>query len=44
MVMAPHSAKYDGHLYIHLSFPDNVSGEFLKQFIEMVNNFEKYLD
>ena len=44
LVMAPHSVKHDAHLYIHLSFPDNVTGEFIKQFTELANNFEAYVD
>ena len=41
--MAPYSEKKDVHLMILLSYPANVSPDFLKAFIELVNSFEKYL-
>lgn len=44
LLMAPYSAKRDVHLYVHLSYPRNVSDDFLKQFTELVNDFEKYVD
>ncbi len=43
-VMAPYSARRNAHLYVHLSHPSNVSGDFLKQFTELANSFEKYVD
>jgi len=42
--MAPYSAKQDVHLYVHLSYPGNVSSDFLKEFADLVNGFEKYVD
>lgn len=44
LVMAPYSSSHDAHLYVHLSYPANVSGDFLKQFTELVNDFAKYVD
>jgi hypothetical protein len=44
LVSAPYSSKRDVHLEVHLAYPRDVSGEFLKQFTELVNDFEKYLD
>jgi hypothetical protein len=43
-VMEPYSARRNAHLYVHLSHPNHVSGDFLKQFTELVNSFEKYVD
>ncbi len=40
---APYSSKHDAHLEVHLSYPGNVSDDFLKQFTELVNDFGKYL-
>jgi len=42
--MAPYSPKHDTHLSVHLSYPRNVSEEFLRQFSELVNDFGKYVD
>ena len=42
--MAPYSAKHNAYLYIHLSYPGNVKDDFLKQFTELVNGWENYLD
>jgi len=42
--MAFYSPKRDVHLYVHLSYPRNVSSDFLKEFAELVNGFEKYVD
>jgi hypothetical protein len=44
LLMAPYASKHDVHLYIHLSYPPRVNGEFLKEFTDLANNFEKYLD
>jgi hypothetical protein len=44
LLMAPYSAEHDCHLLVHLSYPGNVSGEFLKEFTEFVNNYPKHLD
>jgi hypothetical protein len=44
LVMAAYSPKQDAHLYIHLSYPANVSVDFLKQFTELANDFGKYVD
>ena len=41
LVMAPSSRKLDAHLYVHLSYPDGVSADFLKQFAELVDGFER---
>jgi len=43
LAMAPYSAKDNAFLYVHLSYPSNMSEEFLKQFTELVNGFAKYL-
>jgi len=44
LVMASYSPKRDVHLYVHLSYPGNVSSDFLKEFAELVSGFEKYVD
>ena len=44
LLMAPYSAKHDSHLIVHLSYPGNVSGEFLKEFTELVNDYSRHLD
>ena len=44
LLMAPYSAKHDCHVIVHLSYPGNVSGEFLKEFTALVNDFEKHLE
>lgn len=44
LVMAAYSQKHNAHLYLHLYYPDNARDEFLKQFSELVNDWEKYLD
>jgi hypothetical protein len=44
LIMSPYSSKHNAHLYTHLSYPSNVSDEFLKEFTEVVNSFDKYLD
>jgi hypothetical protein len=44
LLMAPYSAKQDVHLYVHLSYPGNVGTDFLKEFADLVNGFEKYVD
>src|SRR6185295_5427713 len=41
LVMAPYSQKHNAYLYVHLSYPGNVSDDFLKQFTEIVNGWEK---
>jgi hypothetical protein len=42
--IAPYSQKHNAHLYIDLSYPGNVRDDFLRQFTELVNGWEKYLD
>jgi len=44
LVMASYSPKRDVHLYVHLSYPGNVGTDFLKEFADLVNGFEKYVD
>jgi hypothetical protein len=44
LLMAPYSPKRDVHLYVHLSYPGNVSSDFLKEFAELVNDFQKHVD
>ena len=44
LVMAPYSQRHNAYLYVHLSYPGNVREDFLKQFAELVNGWEKYLD
>ena len=43
LLAATYSSKHDAHLEVHLSYPRNVSDEFLKQFTELVNDFGKYV-
>ena len=42
--MAPYSSKHDAHLYVHLSYTNGVSDEFLKGFTELVNSYSRYLE
>jgi len=42
--MASYSPKRDVHIYVHLSYPGNVSTDFLKEFADLVNGFETYVD
>lgn len=44
LLMAPYSPKQDAHLSVRLSYPRNVTAEFIKQFTELVNEFGKHLD
>ena len=44
LLLAPYSEKQDEHLEVHLYYPRNVNDDFLKQFTELVNNFEKYVE
>lgn len=44
LLMAPYSPKRDAHVYVHLSYPGNVGTDFLKEFTELVNGFEQYVD
>ena len=44
LVMASYSPKRDVHIYVHLSYPGNVSTDFLKEFADLVNGFETYVD
>jgi hypothetical protein len=44
LVMAPYSRKSDVHLYVHLSYPGNVSSDFLKEFTGLVDDFVRHLD
>jgi hypothetical protein len=44
LIMAPYSRKHDAHLYVHLAYPGNVSGEFLRDFTGLVTDFERHLD
>jgi hypothetical protein len=44
LLLAPYSSKRDAYLMVHLKYPRDVSPEFLKQFTELVNSFEKYAD
>lgn len=43
-LMAPYSEKHDAHLHVLLFYPEKTSSDFLREFIELVNNFEKHLD
>ena len=42
LMMAPYSEKQDIHLIVYLSYPQNVSDDFLKRFTKLVNSFDKY--
>ena len=44
LVMASYSPKRDVHIYVHLSYPGNVGTDFLKEFADLVNGFETYVD
>jgi hypothetical protein len=44
LLMAPHSKKHDCFLYVHLYYPPNVSPKFLKEFQDLINDFEKHLE
>jgi hypothetical protein len=41
MLMAPHSAQKDMHLWVALSYPQDASAEFVKDFIAIIAAFEK---
>lgn len=43
LLMAPYSKKLDHHLYVHLKYPRQVSGEFLKEFTCLVDQFDKHV-
>lgn len=43
LMMAPYSKKLDHHLYVHLKYPSDAPKEFLKEFVDLVNGFEKYV-
>jgi hypothetical protein len=43
-IAAPYSSKRDCHLWVHLSYPRNVSQDFLKEFQALIGDFEKYVD
>jgi hypothetical protein len=40
---APYSKKLNRHLYIRLKYPKDVSEDFLKEFKQLVNGFDKSL-
>jgi len=40
-VLAPYSKRLDRHLYIYLKYPSDVSKDFLKEFFQLVNRFER---
>ena len=42
-LLAPYSKKLDGHLYIHLTYPKNVTKEFLEEFEKLIEAFEKHV-
>lgn len=42
--LAPYSEKHDEHLEVQLYYPRNMSDDFLQQFTDLVNHFEKYVD
>lgn len=44
LLMAPYSPKHDTHLWVNISYPQRVSADFLKEFAEMVDHYEKYMD
>jgi hypothetical protein len=44
LLLAPYSSKRDAHLMVHLAYPRDVNPEFLKQFTELINRFEQYVD
>lgn len=43
-MLPPIPQQHDAHLWGNLSYPRDVKGEFLKQFQELVDRFEKYTD
>lgn len=42
-LLAPYSKKLDQHLYIHLKYPRDVPKEFLKEFDQLVDEFDKHV-
>ena len=40
-LLAPYSKRLDRHLYIYLKYPSDVSKDFLKEFFQLVNRFER---
>jgi len=44
LLLAPHAAKQDVHIEVHLSYPRDVNADFVKRFTDLANDFGKYLD
>lgn len=44
LLMAPYSAERDCHLCVRLSYPANVNNDFLKEFMELVADFQRHVD
>ena len=42
-LLAPYSRKLDSHLYVHLYFPQDATKEFVREFCELMNGFDKEL-
>ena len=43
LMLAPYSKKLNHHLYVHLKYPSDAPKEFIKEFVELVNGFEKHV-
>jgi len=41
--MAPYAKKIDHYLYVNLKYPRNVSKEFLKEFEQLADGFDKHV-
>jgi hypothetical protein len=44
LLLVGYSAKEDIHVHVLLSYPANVSDDFLKDFTKLINNFPKYVE
>ena len=44
LMLAPYSAKQDAHLLVHLSYPGNTSGQFLKEFTQVLDDLDQHFN
>lgn len=42
-LLAPHSEKLGGHLYIHLTYPSDVSKKFVMEFVALIEGFDRHV-
>ena len=44
LLLCPESSKYNCYFHIRLSYPYSLPEGFIREFTEVVNNFEQYMD